>query len=278
MTSSSFALSAHNGDPIKKFQGDGWTLTCSTASQSELSAILGDKVSAANDDPKASEPPDCPLPEYKSDWADIVFKRSEGWRAEDGFAPLWLAKATEGAECALFQLPAPDHRWVVKFAGRILEPFDYRKEGWKELHEIMVHGCLLDRADPLLGHSQTHKADPMLTTLADLSKGTVDVLRRAELIRAVNNQEYGQNNQKADDIYCSVSGVRFRGLDTQTAEGKIEPDRWQSCADDFNKQLRDRLDRVFNAIKRKDELAAAMIRQAVRSRNGQWSFNDPSSG
>jgi hypothetical protein len=273
MTSSGFALSAHNSDLIRKFQGNGWALTCSTASQNELSEILGDNVSAASDAPTACDLPDFPLPEYETDWADIVFEPSAGWRAVDGFAPLWLAKATEGADCALFQLPPPDHRWVVKFAGEILEPFDYRKEGWKELHEIMVHGCLLDRADLLLAQSQKHKADPF-TTVADLGRGTVDLLKRAELIRAVNNQEYGQHNQRTDEIHCSVSGARISGLDTQTAKGEIEPDRWQSCADDFNKQLRDRLDRVFNAIKRKDELAAAMIRKAVRLRNGQWSFTD----
>jgi len=255
MTSSGFALSAHNSDLVKKFQGNGWALTCSPASQSELSAILDDKVSDARDGLKTSEIPDPPLPEYESDWADIVFQRSEGWRAEDGFAPLWLAKATEGVEFALFQLPAPDHRWVVKFAGKILEPFDFRKEGWKELHEIMAHGHLLDRADLLL--SQSHR------------RTTGDLLRSAGLIEAANGQEYGR-----EDINCSLTGARLHGFDTQTSDGKIKPDLWESCADDFNSHLRDRLNRVFNTIARKDELAAAMIRQAVRSRDGQWSFND----
>src|ERR1700733_6265468 len=176
MTSSGFALSAHNSDLVKKFQGNGWTLTCSPASQNELSAILDDQVSEARDDAKTSETPDPPQPEYEPDWADIVFQRSEGWRAEDGFAPLWLAKATEGSDFALFQLPAPDHRWVVKFAGKILEPFDFRKEGWKELHEIMAHGHLLDRAHLLLSQSQ--------------GRATSDLLKTAGLIGAANGQEY----------------------------------------------------------------------------------------
>jgi hypothetical protein len=67
MTSSGFALSAHNSDLVKKFQGNGWALTCSPASQSELSAILDDKVSDARDGLKTSEIPDPPLPEYESD-------------------------------------------------------------------------------------------------------------------------------------------------------------------------------------------------------------------
>jgi hypothetical protein len=272
MTSSGFSISAHDNALITKFKGNGWALTCSTASQNELTAILGDKVSAVNDD-KAPDPAEPPLPEYEPDWADTVFERSRGWKAEDGFAPLWLIKATEGAECALFQLPAPDHRWVVKFAGKLLEPFDYRKAGWKELHEIMQHGCLLDRADLLLSQSEKPKADAALTTLADLGRETGDLLRRAELLRPVNNSSSG-NGEHAEDIGYSVSGTRLHGLDSQTAEGKIVPDQWRSCADDFNVSLRDRLDRVFNTIKRKDELAAAVIRKSVRLRNGQWSFND----
>src|SRR5882724_10396304 len=102
MTSSGFSISTHNSALVTKFKGNGWALTCSTASQNELAAILGDEVSAVNDDSKAP-PSDSPLPEYESDWADGVFGRSKGWKAEDGIAPLWLIKATEGAECALFQ-------------------------------------------------------------------------------------------------------------------------------------------------------------------------------
>jgi hypothetical protein len=274
MTSPDFATSEHNSALREKFQGNGWTLTCSAASKNELSAILGDKVSAAIDDPKTSQPPDFPLPEYKSDWADIVFERSMGWKSDDGFAPLWLTKATEGAECALFQLPAPDHRWVVKFDGRILEPFDYRKAGWKELHEIMVHGFLLDRSDLLFGQSQKREDGPMLSTLADLGRETGDLLRSAELIRTVNNPEYAGANQKTEEIYCSVSGTKLQGLDTQSAKGKAGQDRWRSCAEDFNKHVRDRLERVFNAIRLQHRLAATVIKEALRLRDGQWSFSD----
>src|SRR5690349_18614102 len=136
MTLSDSGMTAHNSALLKKFQGNGWAVSCCPESQKELSAILEAKVSTAEEDAKSSEP----LPIYKPDWADSVFTRSEGWRAEDGFAPLWLEKATDGAQCALFQLPAPDHRWAVKFDGKILIPFNYRKAGWRELHEIMVHG------------------------------------------------------------------------------------------------------------------------------------------
>ena len=107
--------------------------------------------------------------------------------------------------------------------------------------------------------------------LLSLSHGrtTDDVLKSVGFITAANGQEYG-----IEDINSSVTGARLHGFNTQTSEGKIKPDLWKSCADDFNNHLRDRLNRVFDTIARKDEVAAAVIRQAVRSRNGRWSFND----
>jgi hypothetical protein len=65
----------------------------------------------------------------EEDWADTVLHRSMSWKASDGKAPLWLTKVTEGADCALFQLPSPDNRWIVKFAGKILEPFIHGPPG-----------------------------------------------------------------------------------------------------------------------------------------------------
>ena len=272
MTSPDFATSEHNSALREKFQGNGWTLTCSAASKNELSAILGDKVSAAIDDPKTSQPPDFPLPEYKSDWADIVFERSMGWKSDDGFAPLWLTKATEGAECALFQLPAPDHRWVVKFDGRILEPFDYRKAG----KNCTKSWCTAFYWIVLIFFSVTFRARgrPDALNLGRPRKRNGRSARSAELIRTVNNPEYAGANQKTEEIYCSVSGTKLQGLDTQSAKGKAGQDRWRSCAEDFNKHVRDRLERVFNAIKLQHRLAATVIKEALRLRDGQWSFSD----
>jgi hypothetical protein len=272
MTHSDFASSEHNKALFKKFQGNGWALTCSLESQRKLSAILEQKVSAAENEIEISETPKIPLPEYKADWADLVFDRSEGWKADDGFAPLWLTKATEKAEFALFQLPAPDRRWVLKFDEKILPPFDYRKAGWKELHEIIVHGFLLDRTELLLSASQEPKVGPTLTTLADLRKERGDLLRNAEMIRKVTDRKQN-DNQVSKEAYCSVSGTQLHGLETQTSEGRVEADRWRSCTEDFNKQIRDRLHRVFKTISMQHELAADALKAAVKLRDGHWSFS-----
>jgi hypothetical protein len=124
----------------------------------------------------------------------------------------------------------------------------------------MVHGFLLDRTEQI--------ADQ--TSLANLRKEPGDLLRNAELICT----EYGHSSEKTSDIHCSVTGARLYGPDVKMRDGTIEHDSWKTCADDFNKQVRDRLDRVFNAIKRKDKLAATVIKQAVHFRNGQWTFSE----
>jgi hypothetical protein len=274
MTFSNSPIFERNRALAKKFQGNGWALTCSTASHNELSAIIGGEEGTTKVHDIPVELPELPLIRYQSDWADTVLGRSMNWRAEQNSAPSWLTRATEGAECALFQLPRPDHRWVVKFRGKILEPFNYRMAGWAELHEIMEHGFLLDRTGLIEGLAQKSQVRLQFATVADLRKQRGDLLRSTELIRTINNQEYGHENQKTDGIQGSVSGTRLRGFDTQTVEGKIQPDKWRSCADDFNKQVRDRLDRVFAVIKRQDDVAAAAIKRAIRFNDGQWSFND----
>jgi hypothetical protein len=269
MASSDSGMTARNSALLKKFQGNGWAVSCSPESQKELSAILEERISAPEDDTNPSEQ----LPVYKSDWADTVFTRSEGWRAEDGFAPRWLSKATEGAQCAVFQLPTPDHRWVVKFDGKILIPFDYRKAGWKELHEIMVHGFLLDRTELFVGPPQENRFGPTLTTLADLLKVRGDLLRNADMIRRFK-QRSDAGDQSSEEVYCSSTGTQLHGLDTQTTQGKEIPDRWRSCSEDFNKGLHDRLDRVFKTIAMQDRLAAAVLKEAVKFREGHWTFSD----
>ena len=256
MASSNAGMSEHNNALFQKFQGNGWTLTCSVKSQREICATLGDQFSAeqqATRPPKLEEPP---LAKYEPDWADTIFERSFAWTPEDSSAPLWLQKATEGSDLALFQLPAPDNRWVVKFAGQILEPFNNRLEGWPELHELMSHGHLLERPElssPAIG-------------VANLKRQPGDILRDAELLTG-----YGEFKETSGAEF-SVTGPRLKAPHDIANHGK--PDRWKTCADDFNKQVRDRLDRVLNAIKRKDQLAASVIKQAIHFRDGQFIFSE----
>lgn len=258
MASSEFGMSEHNAALVRRFQGNGWALTCSPESHRELSAIIGREASAINDTNAAPDPPELRLIRYEADWADTVLERSMCWQPDDATAPLWVIKATEGSDFALFQLPAPDRRWIIKFAGRILEPFSHRFLGWADLHEIMVHGFLLDRSVLLDGQS----------SLADLRKRKGNLLRVAELI----GESKDSNQEEA--VRCSVSSTRLHGLETQTRDGKIEPDRWRTCADDFNRQLQKRLDRVLQAIKRKDHVAGCAIKKAVHSVNGHWFFSE----
>jgi len=258
MASSEFGMSEHNAALVRRFQGNGWTLTCSLASQSELSTIIGEAASAVKEANQAPDPPELRLIRYQSDWADTVLERSLCWQPDNATAPLWVIKATEGWDFALFQLAAPDRRWIVKFAGRILEPFSHRFLGWSDLHEIIAHGFLLDRSVLLDGQS----------TLADLRKRRVNLLRNAELIGEQKSENHGT------DVRCNVSGTKLHGLETQTREGEIGPDRWRSCAADFNRLLQKRLDRVFQAIRRKDHTAGSAMKKAIHFANGHWSFSD----
>jgi hypothetical protein len=190
--------------------------------------------------------------------ADTVLERSTYWTADDQSVPHWVIKATEGSDFALFRLPPPDRRWVIKFTGKILKPFSHKFLGWADLHEIMVHGCLLDRAPLVDGKS-----------LAELRKYRSELLRNAELIQ----EESGPSNDKTDGIRYSVTGSKLHGQDTQTGDGRIERDRWRTCADDLRMVLEKRLNRVFEAVARKDQLAASEIKRAVSCKNRCWCFN-----
>lgn len=262
MTSSNGTSEQHKNALLRKFQGNGWALTYSAKSQKQISALMGDKVGAEQSPKKATRAaaPNRdfgPEMQYKRDWADIVSDRSYMWSPEEGTAPLWLAKATEGADYAFFQLPAPDNRWVVKHAGKTLEPFKSRSEGWSELHEVMTHGHLLDRTESVaraFGVSTTVKSG--------------DILKLAELLRPV----YARDNKIAsEDIHYSVTGNRLIAPDNS---GTGKEDRWKTCVDDASKQLRDRMDRVLNAIKRKDRRAAADIKRALQFKDGQPFFSE----
>ncbi len=242
---------------LRTLEGDGWTLTVSADSQSEVSAILADRVSGKNEN-RTSGTDSTTIAHYESDWADTILERVDRWAPEESRAPLWLVKATAGADFAFFQLPAPDNRWVLKFEGRILEPFDYRKGGWAELHELMVHGHLLDRAASL----------GRVLGLPALGTERSDILVAAELTPARRGAE--ENSQ----IECSVTGNRLK-LTEKALDGKTETKRLATCADDFNNQVRCRLNRVVRAIKKQNRRAGCAIKESLHSQDGQLSFRSP---
>jgi len=247
MASSEFGMTERNVTLFKKFQGNGWAVTCSPTSQREISAITDLAPTVVKKPNKAPELTEARLIRYQSDWADTVLEKSLYWHPDNATAPLWVHKATEGWDFALFQLPAPDRRWIVKFGGRILEPFSHRFLGWTDLHEIIAHGFLLDRSVLIEGQP----------SLADLRKHRINRPQKQET-----------------DVSCVVSGTKLHGLETQTRDGEITSDRWRSCADDFNRLLQKRLDRIFQAIKKVDYIAGAEMKKALHFANGLWSFND----
>ena len=242
---------------LRTFEGDGWSLTVS-ADSNELSAILGDEVSAESQQRRKSVPKFSTSSHYESDWADTVLERIDTWAPEKSSAPLWLQKATAGSDFALFQLSAPDNRWVLKFEGRILEPFDYRKGGWAELHELMVHGQLLDRSNEFTN----------ALGLPDLGSASNDILMRAELAPPRREPEDGT------PIEFSVTGNRLT-VREKMPDGKTDIKRLASCADDFNNQVRCRLNRVVKAIKKQDRQAGAAIKEALHCEDGRLSFRSP---
>jgi hypothetical protein len=126
-------------------------------------------------------------------------------------------------------------------------------------HSRMAHGCLLDCAPLVDGKSP----------LSELRKHSGELLRNAELIQ----EQSGLAGEQIDVVRYSVTGSKLHGQDTQTGDGTIQRDRWRTCADDLNGVIEKRLNRVFEAIARKDQLAASEIKRAVRCRNGLWFFN-----
>jgi len=179
------------------------------------------------------------------------------WTADDSSAPFWIDKATQGADFALLQLPIPDKRWVVKFAGRILKPFKNRLEGWTDLYELMSFGYLRDQSE----------LAAMFTGVADSKQQPGDILSKAELLRTV----FGRNNEKSDVVHYSVTGARLKAPNANADDG---PDQWKTCADDCTRQVRERLNRVLDEITEQDRLAAEIIKRGIHFKAGQFSFSD----
>jgi hypothetical protein len=78
--------------------------------------------------------PDLPL--IPRDWADDLIKGAAAW-IHEGDVPEWLQRKIANVSNVLLQLPAPDHRWILKFRGRLLNPFDFRFSGWHDAHDLI---------------------------------------------------------------------------------------------------------------------------------------------
>lgn len=90
MASSEFGMSERNVALLRKFQGNGWAVTCSPTSQGELSAIIGLEASVVKQPIDAPDSPVVRLIRYQSDWADTVLERSLYWQPDSATAPQWV--------------------------------------------------------------------------------------------------------------------------------------------------------------------------------------------
>jgi hypothetical protein len=70
------------------------------------------------------------------DWADDLIKGAATWAYESEI-PIWLLKKIENVPNVFLQLPAPDHRWIIKFQGDLWGPFDQQFGGWQDAHDLI---------------------------------------------------------------------------------------------------------------------------------------------
>src|SRR6476646_8085965 len=76
------------------------------------------------------------LPHIPRDWADDLIKGAAAWIHESD-VPEWLQRKIASVPNVLLQLPAPDHRWILKFRGGLWNPFDFRFSGWHDAHDLI---------------------------------------------------------------------------------------------------------------------------------------------
>jgi len=76
------------------------------------------------------------LPHIPRDWADDLIKGAAAWIHESD-VPEWLQRKIANVPNVLLQLPAPDHRWILKFRGGFWDPFDFRFSGWHDAHDLI---------------------------------------------------------------------------------------------------------------------------------------------
>jgi hypothetical protein len=70
------------------------------------------------------------------DWADDLIKGAATWVYQSEI-PVWLLHKIEYVPNALFQLPAPDRRWIIKVRGEIWGPFLPDFGGWQDAHDLI---------------------------------------------------------------------------------------------------------------------------------------------
>ena len=70
------------------------------------------------------------------DWADDLIKGAARWVYESEI-PSWLLRKIENVPNVFLQLPAPDHRWILKFRGDLWGPFDREYGGWQDAHDLV---------------------------------------------------------------------------------------------------------------------------------------------
>jgi hypothetical protein len=70
------------------------------------------------------------------DWADDLIKDAARWVYESEI-PSWLLQKIENVPNVFLQLPAPDHRWILKFRGDLWGPFDRHYGGWQDAHDLI---------------------------------------------------------------------------------------------------------------------------------------------
>lgn len=199
---------------------------------------------------------------YEPDWADQIIHKCATWRGLE--TPRWLPKALRKFEWAFLQLPTPDRRYVCKsWNGVCIFPARGRPvRGFRYLEELIETGTVTHRLDGRGG---------------------------AELVRG--NPELDELDKPTR---CgSVSGEKLHGLDTQhinsstlehfkrledrgdhASRPKTIADRTSTCADDFNRQVRDAIDYALKVIEKKDSLVAIELKNSIRLRDGVWKFND----
>jgi hypothetical protein len=70
------------------------------------------------------------------DWADDLIKGAARW-VYGSEIPSWLLQKIGNVPNVFLQLPAPDHRWILKFRGDLLGPFGREYGGWQDAHDLV---------------------------------------------------------------------------------------------------------------------------------------------
>jgi hypothetical protein len=256
------------------FEGDGFSVTgfsaelltdakaaglteVTTPSQSadEADAELRDELGFIDDLALAES-----FAGYEPDWADEIIQKCARWRGWD--TPNWLPKALRQFEWAFLQLPVPDRRYISKSWNEtcVFPARGWPARGFRYIKELIETGTITHRIDGRGG---------------------------AELLRSDAGSDSGASSERC----ASKSGEKLHGLTTQPVDDatlarfnvlqqqedfktkpKILPDRGDSCADDFNKQIRGAIDYALKRMAKTDPLVAIELKNSIQLKEGVWKF------